>query len=142
MKVVREYGDGRSDILTIGQRRFRLLQSFDDLPYLQGRVDYLADEEESPEELVSQHLTDLYGRAFRCVHGQPPPSPAEEDLLPLSFRIAAALPLDLAGRQQLLELSSERRRQFLLAKQLEALLPQLERVEKAKKQAGGNGFGR
>jgi len=50
VKVVRRYDDGRMDILTVGQKRFRVVKLLEELPYLQGSVDVLADEEESTLE--------------------------------------------------------------------------------------------
>ena len=43
LKVIKQSDDGRLDIVTVGQTRFRLLELFHHLPYLQGSVDRRAD---------------------------------------------------------------------------------------------------
>ncbi|MFQ5927033.1 MAG: hypothetical protein ACE5MH_06320, partial [Terriglobia bacterium] len=53
-----------------------------------------------------------------------------------------ALPLELEYKQQLLELTSEAARQQSLLEQLESWLPQLRRLARVRKKAGGNGYGR
>ncbi|MBI4462301.1 MAG: LON peptidase substrate-binding domain-containing protein [Acidobacteria bacterium] len=143
VKVMREYDDGRMDILTFGQQRFRLGQVVEDLPYLQGRVEFLPDEEDpagGPE--ASPRLLELYAEVFRLVHGRQPKPLSPEPGASLAYFIGRELPLDLDSRQALLERVSETERQQSLAEQLEVLLPQLRRLERVKQKAGGNGRGR
>ena len=60
----------------------------------------------------------------------------------LSFRIAAALPLDLTFKQQLLTLRNEPDRLTLVMRALEILLNQLDQVQESQEKAGGNGHAR
>src|SRR6267154_1062175 len=40
VKILKEYEDGRSDILTAGQNAFRLVRTHDEKPYLEADVEY------------------------------------------------------------------------------------------------------
>ena len=45
LEVTRRYDDGRLDILTAGTRRFEVLYTKDEKPYLEGGVVFFDDEE-------------------------------------------------------------------------------------------------
>src|SRR2546428_358552 len=60
---------------------------------------------------------------------------------PFAFHVGADLPLELACRQDLLELRSEAERQRRLVEHLTELYPQLERRERVRGKATGNGHG-
>ena len=141
VKVVKEYEDGRMDILTIGQSRFRLLETFQKQPYWEGRVDFLLDRDDLPGDAAAR-LRESYEKVFRLLHGRAPEPLEEARTGWLSYRLAAELPLPLEYKQQLLELASEAERQQSLAEQLGAWLPQLEALDRTRKQARGNGRGR
>jgi Lon protease-like protein len=55
--------------------------------------------------------------------------------------MAARLPLELAEKQELLEMRAEDSRQDFLLRWLTAFLPQLERRVRIRRRAGGNGHG-
>lgn len=141
VRVTKEYEDERLDILTEGRRRFRVLELFEDLPYLQGRTAEFEDEDEiGPTPSLSESLTGLYEEAFRLVRDEPLPplnTPA-----PLSFAIAHELPLSVDYKQELLELRSENERQLRLAAHLKEWIALHKRVARVKAKAAGNGHGR
>lgn len=142
LKVVQKYDDGRMDILTVGRRRFRVLELVEGLPYLQGSVDFLPDADEPGETPVSTaRLRALFEEALRLLEGRQAERHQEATEVLLSFQVASALPLDLAYKQQLLELSGETERQQSLLEHLEPWLRQLKRAQKAKAVAAGNGRG-
>lgn len=143
VKVVRRYDHGRMDILTVGQKRFRVVKLLEDLPYLQGSVDVLADEEESTlEPDSSARLRKLYEEIFSRVNGRAAGALEEEPGFPLSYEIAAELPLALDYKQKLLEMLSEGERRKSLADHLESWLAKLKRLDEVKRKAAGNGQGR
>src|SRR3954469_20947191 len=45
-RVLREYPDGRLDILAVGRRRFEIERVNDERAFLRGEVDYFDDEDE------------------------------------------------------------------------------------------------
>jgi Lon protease-like protein len=57
----------------------------------------------------------------------------------LSFRLAGALPLDLELKQRLLSIRNEPERLNLVVRAIEALLRQIERVQRVQAKSGGNG---
>ncbi|MFQ5777297.1 MAG: LON peptidase substrate-binding domain-containing protein [Terriglobia bacterium] len=143
IKTIKQYPDGRSDILTIGQSRFHLLELFEDLPYLQGRVDFLPDEDASlADSASSARLRELFQQAHSLVYGQPASLPETRSGHSFSFTVARELPLNLDTKQELLELPSEAERQQHLTQHLDNWLPQLQQVARVKKGARGNGRGR
>ena len=49
-RVLREYPDGRLDILTVGRRRFEIERINDERAFLRGEVEYFDDEDETVPE--------------------------------------------------------------------------------------------
>jgi len=144
VNLTRQYEDGRMDILTVGKRRFEILLTNDERPYLRGAVDYFEDEgpdalSDAAAELVIARFRDAM-RKLR--HAAEMPVHVPRPYRYLSFRLAAALPLDLDFKQQLLTLRNESERRTLVQRALEILLNQLDQVQESQKQAGGNGHGR
>jgi len=140
-RIIKEYPDGRLDILTEGRSAFRLTEVLEEKEYYEGLVEYLTDEpsEISPAketelfQLVEQCHALLFGRAWN--EGEP------GDPATLAYRIAARLPMELTQRQALLEMRKEgERRDFLLA-WTKKLLPQLTDRERKRRRASGNGHG-
>ena len=47
-KVLKEYPDGRMDLITVGRRRFEIILLNDEKPYLRGAVQYFDDDATDP----------------------------------------------------------------------------------------------
>jgi len=144
LNLTRHYDDGRMDILTVGKRRFEILLTNEERPYLRGGVDYFDDDGlDAPSDAAAELAIERFRQAMRKLR-----RPAEMPVhLPrpyryLSFRLAAALPLDLEFKQRLLILRNEPERLTLVERALEILANQLEHVEESQKKAGGNGNAR
>jgi Lon protease-like protein len=140
-RIVKEYPDGRMDILTEGRSVFRLTEVLAEKEYHEGLVEYPADE---PSEASSTRETELI-RIFEQRHvllfGRPWDEAEPSDPTTLAYRIAARLPIELAQRQALLEMRKEAdRREFLLG-WITKLLPQLADRERRRQRARGNGHG-
>lgn len=105
------YPDGRSDLLTIGSRRFRLLAVDDKRkPYLCAHVEWL---DEDDGEISAEHvaaarvLCRRYSAALAEVTGREVPvDDLSDDPLRLSYQIAARIRLPASDRQLLLEAES------------------------------------
>jgi Lon protease-like protein len=118
VREVQELPDGRSNILTIGLIRFRLEGYTEgDEPYLVGRVTFFEDEEEDADLLAprAQQVAEIFMRIARAVRAlnddrSALPELPETEPEHLSFLVAAAMELDVAVKQELLELryTSER----------------------------------
>lgn len=142
VKVVKEFDDGRMNILTVGRNRFRVLQLFEELPYLQAQVEMLEEDEETDGEAPRPvHLWKFFEEAFTLAGGEGPAAPEPEGGHPLSFHIAILLPLELEIKQKILELPSEMERQRALEFHLQKWLPKLRRLARLKVKAAGNGHG-
>ncbi|HEY6789464.1 MAG TPA: LON peptidase substrate-binding domain-containing protein [Trebonia sp.] len=55
VREVTPHPDGRFDLVAVGTRRFRLLRADQTLPYHQGEVEYLPDEDEDVEYLPDEY---------------------------------------------------------------------------------------
>ncbi len=142
VKLVKEYPDGRSDILTVGRRRFRLNAVSDELEYLQGDVEFLPDEAGVQDSAAEGRLLTVYADVHRLLLGRDPEVQAESSEAPLSYRLAATLPFDLDFKQELLERDSEAERRRSLLERLEAWATELKQLQRSRRKASGNGHGR
>ncbi len=138
LKVLTDYPDGRKDIITIGKRRFRLLELLEDLPYLQVHVEWLAlAADPAPRE--SGSLRDAYTRAYRLAYGRAPDPPDSGPDESVAFQMAQSLPLTIEFKQQLLQEDDELARRQQLEERLAELLPQLVSRDALRRRSRGNG---
>ncbi|MGA3324599.1 MAG: LON peptidase substrate-binding domain-containing protein [Terriglobia bacterium] len=144
LNLTRHYEDGRMDILTVGKRRFEILLTNEERPYLRGAVDYFDDEgPDAPSDAAAELAIERFREAMRKLRrAAEMPVHLPRPYRYLSFRLAAALPLDLEFKQRLLTLRNESERLTLVERALEILANQLEHVEESQKKAGGNGNAR
>ena len=139
VKILKEYEDGRSDILTAGQNAFRLLRTHDEKPYLEADVEYLEEDFTGVDSGVSSRLERLCNQCHQILYGQDAPRFEIEGGISLAYHVASELPVDVAVRQNLLEIRSEAERQELLVAHLSEWYPQLQKREHVRGKAGGNG---
>jgi Lon protease-like protein len=139
--VTKHYEDGRMDILTVGRHPYRIVDLFTDDPLLQGRVDYLEDEESLLDPRKRKELIELYEACYTLLSAAMPGSLEESRPELLSFAIAGALPMDLLWKQQILELRSEAERQDRLLTYLREWARHLQGVETVRQRGAGNGHG-
>lgn len=137
-RVLREYEDGRMDIVVTGNRRFRLLGVVHDRSYLQATVRQLPERTSGAdpmmrERAITQHmkLLELGGRM---------PSPViYQDRPLLSFLIAHNAGLSLEQQQRVLEMSDEGRRIDFLVSHMETFIPRVEEAEALRRKIRSNG---
>lgn len=100
------YPDGSRDLLTVGSRRFEVLEvDRSSKPYLQATVNWLEEEDGDvvPGLLeTSRALCHSYGAALTGLSGRTSPSDFPDDPLQLSYEIAGRLQLTSSDRQDLL----------------------------------------
>jgi Lon protease-like protein len=141
-EVTERFDDGRFNVATRGQRRFRALGLSNDKEYLRATVEFIQDLDDEPadesllmkaQELAAELVMQLDLEAFMDVAG---------DERQASFAMAAPLPLDLAFKQRLLELRSEKERIKALTEHLRTLLRRNQMTERMRNLAGTNGHGR
>lgn len=138
-RVVKEYPDGRMDIVASGRRRFEILLLNDEKEYLQGSVEFFDDETfDTPAPELLQKVEDGYRELVELA--EPDEQPAG-DSAPLSFRAAQSIP-DLDVRQTLLMARSEAERIRLLAEFIPTLLRRLRTTKQMRTVAPQNGHGK
>ena len=144
-RVLREYPDGRLDILTVGRRRFEITGLNEERSFLRGSVEYFDDEdtgtadESVTEEDFRARAIAGYNELRALTSDAPLPSSNAYDPQ-LSFRLARPVQ-DLSLRQALLAARSEAERLRQLAEFLPAFLIRQRRIEKVKQVAPRNGHG-
>jgi len=135
--VVKEYPDGRLDLVTEGRQRFELLRVNQERSFLQAEVAMVDDEPGTPAQADAARAVQLHSDLL-AIAGAKQDLPAAIPSL-LSFHLAGSLPLDLDFKQKLLSLRSEGERLTLLISYLETIIPNLRRAALARERAGGNG---
>ena len=141
VKTLKEYDDGRSEILTLGQKAFHLICTHDDQVYIEADVEYLEEDFSGMDAGVSEQALKLYELCHGVLYDEEPPPFETEGGASLAYHIASELPLDVAFRQTLLELRSEAERQSRLVTRLAEWYPQLEKRDRVRGKAAGNGHG-
>lgn len=141
IEVVKRYGDGTLDILTVGRAPFRVVEFFEQNPLAEGHVDYLEDDEAAAEPSLQRELVELYEACHTLIFEDYPRNTGGEHPGPFSFVVAGTLPMDLLWKQQILELRSEADRQERLVGYLRAWALHLQKKGVMRQRAGGNGHG-
>lgn len=135
--VVKEYPDGRLDLVTEGRKRFELVRVNQERSFLQAEIVLIGDEPGTPSPQQRERAVELHSQVLAIAGANQDLSAADPSLL--SFYLAGSLPLDLDFKQKLLALRSEPERLTLLTSYFETILPNLQRAATARQRAGGNG---
>jgi Lon protease-like protein len=135
--VVKEYPDGRLDLVSEGRQRFELVRVNQERSFLQAEVLMIDDEPGIPPQADTSRAVQLHSELLTIAGATQDLSAAGPALL--SFHLAGSVPLDLDFKQRLLALRSEPERLSLLINYLETIIPNLRRAASAREKAGGNG---
>jgi Lon protease-like protein len=140
-KVLREYPDGRMDILVVGRRRFEILRLNDERSFLRGAVEFFDDDDASlPAPESRQQAIEGFNQLQALASNEPLQTPEAENPH-LSFRLAEPVS-DLGIRQALLSARSEAERIRQLAGFFPRYLARQRRIQHIKQVAPKNGHGR
>jgi ATP-dependent Lon protease len=142
VKVLKEYEDGRSDILAAGQNAFRLMETHNEEPYTEADVEYLEEDFAGVDSAVSARLEQLCDQCHQLLYGEDAPRFEIDGGISLAYHVASELPVDASVRQSLLEIRSEAARQARLVGHLSEWYPQLQQREHVRGKAAGNGHGK
>ena len=140
-RVIREYPDGRLDIMARGRRRFEIVLLNDERPFLRGSVEFFDDEDEAavPPE-TRQRAIDGFNEMQKLLAADKIDL-EELSRAPLSFRLAQPV-ADLGFRQALLTTRSEGDRLRQLADFFPVHNLRQKRIQHVKEVAPRNGHGR
>jgi Lon protease-like protein len=139
--------DGRSNILTSGVSRYRLLEYLDvGTPYLSGSIEFFEDDPEDRADLepVANDVFDLFERIARAAfklsgnRGSFPEIPKAEPEQ-LSFLVTAAFNLDNELKYRMIEMTSTSERLIKLRNILEQTVGTMEENADITKAAQTNG---
>ena len=111
--------DGTSDLLSVGSRRFRIVELVPEgKPYLRAAVEFLDERDGSLDDgevARARDLLELYDAILLRLAGRATGSELPDDANSLSYQIAARLPLPPGERQELLVLDTTAERLRRLA---------------------------
>jgi Lon protease-like protein len=143
IRKIKDYPDGRMDILTEGRTVFRALQLLREQEYHEAIVEYLPEPaaplHESIDGCEEAGLLALFQECHSLIYGQLWVTTSRQPLWPLSYRLAARLPIELEEKQALLEIRSEPQRQEFLMQSMNTLLARVQPQHRARQRAAGNG---
>jgi len=141
VRKVKDYSDGRMDILTEGSSIFRLTEILDEREYHEGVIEYLEDEASPPDPHRETKLLELFECCHLLLFGTNWEDAARGDTVNLAYRMASRLPIDLQDRQALLEMRSEKDRREFLERWMADFKPKFTQRQQARQRAGSNGHG-
>ncbi len=135
-KILRQYPDGRLDIMTHGRRRFEIMLLNDERSFLRGAVEFFDDEDSTPP---ARDLQERAIRGYNELRSLSQGEPLDQSSgAPLSFRLAQCVE-DLSFRQVLLNTRSETERLRRIADFFPAYLNKQRRIQRVKEVAPRNG---
>ncbi|HEX5424428.1 MAG TPA: LON peptidase substrate-binding domain-containing protein [Candidatus Acidoferrales bacterium] len=140
-RKIRDYSDGRMDIIADGRAIFRIIDLLNEKEYHEAIVDYLPEDATPQDGQKERELVEIFQECHLLLFGHQWPGSEPRDPIPLAYRMAARLPLGLRERQQMLEERNELARREFLHKYSSELLPKLAQNEIAKQQAMAKGQG-
>jgi len=120
-RILKQYPDGRMDIVVRGQRRFEIILVDEERNYLRASVAMISDEEDEASDLIRQRVLSAWVKLMVMEHGGMVEKMPSDSRPGLSFLIAQSIP-DVDFRQQLLSLPSEKERMEALAAYLPSYL--------------------
>ncbi len=134
-EVLREYDDGRMDIVVAGGRRFQV-QHIEERPKacIHAHIEYFDDvPDPSFNQAVYEECVELYNRLVEQVFPNEQHLSLQENTvrnLSLSFVMAQKAGLELEHKQRLLESQSENERLLMLLHHMREVLPTLDQQNK------------
>ena len=148
VREVQEMPDGRSNIVTSGVVRYRLLGYVEsDAPYMIGEVEFFEDEVEDADEKMKAADTVfiLFQRIAKAAFKMSGtrgrlPEIERADPEPMSFLVTAAFSLDNEKKYKLLQMTSTTKRLKRLRKLLTGAADQMEASAEIHEISRGNGF--
>ena len=137
VEVLQVLPDGRLHIVVEGGDRFRLLEVDHERSFDTGTVEELVDQDDPPDPADLERAFETFKRMQETV-GVPgePPDPASPQF---DYEVTGRVEFSNASKQELLELTSPRRRLARLAVLLERALAALLIDRELRQRAHGNG---
>src|SRR5713101_2062365 len=93
---LKDYHDGRMDIMTEGRSVFQMLELLEEKEYYEAMVDYPTDDAAPLDARREARLTQMFQQAHLLLAGQEWAVANTDTDISLAYRMAARLPLELA----------------------------------------------
>jgi len=138
--VMRNYPDGRMDIMAAGKERFELLEVNDERSFLRGRVRYFYDDIGEQADLTPLRAKALESHSELALLTDAENAAVDADRNRLAFQLTSLLPVDLDFKQAVLEMRSEEERLKTLLDYYSKIVPKLKTMLAGRVRAGGNGY--
>ncbi len=140
--VLKVYDDGRMDIVVEGQRRFRVHRlDAERAPYIIGEVEFFGPVRERVDRSLVAETIRLYNELVTLVYKDKVERIDQSAMDPeLSFVLVQKAGMDVAQRQQVLEIPSETERLLVLRDYLQAVLPKLEQAGEIERVVRSDGY--
>ena len=135
--VLEVLADGRMNIIVEGGERFRLLELTTGRTFTTGIVEQLEDEDDPADPADIEHALEVFGDLAMLADSDvdvPDPSSPTFD-----WELAARVDFGVDPKQELLALTSPRRRMARLVELLEGSLEALRAEQRLRERAGRNG---
>ena len=137
VEVLRRLPDGRLHIWVEGGERFRVLEVHEDRAFLQATAEPVTDEDDQPVARDVDRALELFARLQTTVGSSVEPPAADSPLL--DFEVIGRVDFESEVKQELLELTSRRRRFERLVELLEHALEALTVEQAVVVSAASNG---
>ncbi|TSE10709.1 MULTISPECIES: LON peptidase substrate-binding domain-containing protein [Aquimarina] len=137
-KVAQKYPEGESDVICIGTRIFKIKNFYQQFPgklYAGGEVEFLKDNDSSPEELQEELLKNIAILYVELTIENPPVF----DIPFVSYQVAHKVGLALHQEYHLLKLRTEFERLNYLIGHLKITIPVVREMNRAKEVIKMNG---
>ncbi len=137
--IVKEYADGRLDVINTGVKRYKMNEIYKDKAYVRASIDYFDDEDtvQADKKLVKKALK-LHKKLNELIKGETIDQDIPEDKQ-VSFVLAHSAGFDVLQKQRLIEMLGENKRLEFLVEHFEKVLPEIERTEEIKRRVLSNG---
>ncbi len=141
-EVTKRYGDGRTDIVVEGVRRYTLHNLVEaPHPYQSGRISWYDDVDKIADEELRLRAVGLHNTFVRTVfNGSVHEVSADDVRKTRAFHLVQKSGLDPVQRQVLLSMNSENNRLKFLVNHLESMLPLLISKKKTEELAKNDGY--
>jgi Lon protease-like protein len=144
VRKIKEYPDGRMDIITEGRVVFRLVEVLEEKEYYEGLVEYPDDDVAAQDPQTEAQLRGLFEKYRTLLTSEPWVTPDRslstgDASVSLAYSMVTALPLGNRERQILLEMRSEELRRGFLIRWIGDSLPSLVERQRLRNRSGGNG---
>lgn len=130
-RILKEYPDGRLDVLTQGRRRCRLGRLRNEHAYQTAEVEAYEDVYADWEESLANQAFQVHSRLLKVVSGEEPPPESYAGRTMLSFFLLPTSGLGMAERQKVMVMVDENERLSFIIRHLRVLLERIVSVQTA-----------